>query len=381
MKILIVRMWADVLNISNYNCQEVGLAKALVRKGNVCDIVLYTDKDKSYEEDLFFDNDKKIHIYYLKAKNILKNCIYENKLYEITKNYDIVQTAEYDQIGNIKLRKKVNNKMVIYHGPYACEYTKGYRKKCLISDLYYLFNKDYKNTPCLSKSSLATNLLKNKGFKNVETVGVGLDIDRFENNVELNGIVKEIIDKKEKENLKYLLYIGKIEDRRNIPFLIDILDEVSRKNDNIRLLLIGKGEEKYINNCFAYAKEKNVFEKIIYYSAIPQTELPNLYRKCDIFLLPTQYEIFGMVLLEAMYFGIPTITTLNGGSSTLIEHEKDGFICELNIKQWVNHVTDLLEDSNYKEEISCNAIKKVKNNFNWNCLAEKFINIYFNVIK
>ena len=44
MKILIVRMWPDTLNIKNYNCQELGLAKALVRKGNTCDIVLYTDK-------------------------------------------------------------------------------------------------------------------------------------------------------------------------------------------------------------------------------------------------------------------------------------------------------------------------------------------------
>ena len=77
MKILIVRMYADCLNITNYNCQEVGLAKALIRKGNICDIVLYTDKETSYEEDLFFDDEKsKIHIYYLKAKTAFskENC-------------------------------------------------------------------------------------------------------------------------------------------------------------------------------------------------------------------------------------------------------------------------------------------------------------------
>ena len=55
MKILIIRMYPNVLNINTYNCQEIGLAKALIRKNNVCDIVLYTDKNP-YEEDIKFDN-------------------------------------------------------------------------------------------------------------------------------------------------------------------------------------------------------------------------------------------------------------------------------------------------------------------------------------
>ena len=62
MNILIVRMYADILNTKSYNCQEIGLAKALIRKGHNCDIVLYTDKI-THEEDIFFDNDKKIHIF------------------------------------------------------------------------------------------------------------------------------------------------------------------------------------------------------------------------------------------------------------------------------------------------------------------------------
>ncbi len=78
MKILIIRMWPYEININNYNCQEIGLAKELVIKGNQCDIVLYTNNDKSYEYDYTFDN-KKIHIYYLKAKKFLKNCFYEKK--------------------------------------------------------------------------------------------------------------------------------------------------------------------------------------------------------------------------------------------------------------------------------------------------------------
>ena len=49
MKILIVRLFPDELNINNYNVQEIGLAKALVKKGHVCDIVLYTNKKENMQ--------------------------------------------------------------------------------------------------------------------------------------------------------------------------------------------------------------------------------------------------------------------------------------------------------------------------------------------
>lgn len=377
MKVLIVRMYPDVLNIKNYNCQEIGLAKALIRKGNQCDIVLYTDKDE-YEEDVLFDKDtKRIHVYYLKAKSFLKNAIFSKRLYEIAEKYDVIQTAEYDQIGNVLLKKKVGSKMVIYHGPYASEYTKGYQKKCLLSDLYFMFHKDYKDTPCLSKSKLATEFLKSKGFKNITTVGVGLDTERFESVNEPSEQIKSLMLKKKNEGLKYLLYIGKLEDRRNILFLIDACENVLKNNENVRLVLVGKGEKTYVDKCFEYAKSKGILDRIIYYESIPQLELPNLYKNCDIFLLPTQYEIFGMVLLEAMYFGMPVITTLNGGSSTLIENGNNGIISDLkNGERWTDSIVKVLDSEELETEISNNARKQIKENYTWDSLANNFIKIY-----
>lgn len=381
MKILIVRMYPDVLNIRNYNCQEVGLAKAMIRQGNVCDIVLYTN-EKEHEEDIFFDNDlRKIHIYYLKAKSLLKNAIFENKIYEIIKKYDVVQTAEYDQIFNINLKKILGNKLVIYHGPYESKYTKGYKIKCVISDLVYLFNKDYKNTKCISKSVLATEFLKKKGFKNITTVGVGLDDERFRNAKEPNEEVTKLIQDKKENNYKYLLYIGKLEDRRNIPFIIDILCEIIKKQCNVKLLIIGKGDKEYINKCFDYARKKKVNEKIIYYESMKQEELPNIYNLCDCFLLPTQYEIFGMVILEAMYFGLPVITTLNGGSSTLIQNKVNGYICDLNnINEWRDEIINLFNNESEYKKISSNCKNTILEKYLWKNLIEKFINRYKDIM-
>ncbi len=373
MKILIIRMYPDVLNINTYNCQEIGLAKALVRKNNICDIVLYTDK-VPYEEDIKFDNNtRKIHVYHLKAKSILKNALYTNDLYEIAKYYDIVQSTEYDQIANKELWNKFGNKLVIYHGPYCSEYTKGYKKKCIISDLYYRINKNFKNVQCIAKSKLAEELLLSKNFKNIQTIGVGLDSEKFEkNHIKNNDKIDYLI--REKGNYKYLLYIGKLEERRNIIYLIDILKKLNNKDNIYKLIIVGKGKEEYIEKCREYAKEKAVLKNIIYIESMGQEELPNVYKIADVFVLPTQYEIFGMVLLEAMYFGVPVVTTLNGGSSMLIANNKYGQICDLQqINTWVDSIEELaILKADEKEKIS----KYIKENYTWDKLSDKFIEVY-----
>ena len=382
MKILIVRMYPDSLNIKNYNCQEIGLAKALIRKGNVCDIVLYTDKSP-YEEDVAFDTDNKIiHIYYLNAKKILKNAFFNSRLYDIAKDYDIIQTSEYDQIGNALLKKKLKNKMIIYHGPYDSDYTRGYKKKCLISDLCFLFSKEYKNTPCIAKSDLAKKFLNKKGFGDVTTIGVGLDTERFEKNIETNERINELIENKKNNNVKYLLYIGKIEDRRNILFLLETFELTLLRDENIKLIIVGKGEEQYIKKCTKIIEEKNLENKIIYFESLRQEELPNLFKYSDIFLLPTKYEIFGMVLLESMCFGLPVITSLNGGSSTLIKDKKNGFIIDsFDAQKWAECIYNYL---NKKEltKINSKAIEySIKDNFTWDKLSDKFVQVYKRALK
>ena len=62
MKILILRTMANVLKLSTYNLQEVGLAKALIRLGHHCDILYYTDGKEDRRETITFDGDRSITI-------------------------------------------------------------------------------------------------------------------------------------------------------------------------------------------------------------------------------------------------------------------------------------------------------------------------------
>lgn len=371
MKVLIVRLFPDEININNYNVQEIGLAKALVKKGNVCDIVLYTNKEQDYEQKIEVDKNKYITIYWMRGKKFLGNAFFDyKKLKKITLQYDIIQSGGYDQIYNIKLLRKLDKPIIIYHGNYYSKYSKGYKKKCLISDLVYKMFRKYKKAAFISKSNISTDFLKRKGFKNVTTIGVGLDIDRFKVDSEKNQLVERLTE--EKEDFKYLLYIGKIEERRNTLFLLQLLNNLLKTNPKIKLILVGKGKQEYKDLCKGYVKENNLEKNVIWIDNISQNQISQLYNIANIFLLPTQHEIFGMVLLEAMYFGLPVLTTMNGGSSVLIENGKDGFIEDLDIDKWTNVINENLEN----KIIGSNARRKIIENFTWDKLSDKFIEVY-----
>ena len=183
------------------------------------------------------------------------------------------------------------------------------------------------------------------------------------------------------KNLK-LLYIGKFEKRRNIHFILDVFSQVINKKMNATLYMIGTGDKDYIEDCWKYAESKNIKNYIVYQEKMEQKYLAGVYGLADFFLLPTEYEIFGMVLLEAMYYHSVVLTTLNGGSSTLIDNNKNGFILTLNnAKEWADCIEKISSDKNAMLNICDMASRKIQEGFTWDKLADQFIEHYNKVLQ
>lgn len=377
MKILIIRNYPNYMDVTcnTYNIQEVGLAKALIRKGHQCDIVFWTEREE-IDKTIEFDDGLSYTIYYRRGINILKNAIYIG-IDELIKKYDIIQVAEYNQIQSWILSKKYKNKTIIYHGPYYAEFNKKYNFMCKIFDIFFLNRYKKLRTNFIVKSELAKEFLVNKGIdkSNVINVGVGIDLDALRNEEcqELPNFVKGI-DKYDSD-LK-LLYIGKIEPRRNIPFIYDILCELDRRGQNVKLIMVGNGKKEYAEECEEYAKKIGVDNLIYKTEKLEQKYLSEVYKKSDFFLLPTKYEIFGMVLLEAMYYKLPVLTTLNGGSDCLINNSENGIILECNAKEWANIILKLNSDKTTYKEIANKAYETINNEYTWNKISEIILSSY-----
>lgn len=374
MKILIVRTFPDILNLNSYNVQEVGLARALTVKGHQCDIVLYGGKRADHEEHFSFVHEGKKHsftIYWLKGYAFFKNG-YMPSVKKLMEDYDVIQVHEYDQIQSHMIYNKGRKPVVIYHGPYYHPYAKGYNFKCKVFDMLFLHGKHYQSVPALTKSIPAKEFLESKGFRNVKAVGVGVDEGNFINFAQ----ARELISKP-REGVFRMLYVGKIEDRRNVYFLVEVFRKLLSKNPDMELVIIGDGEENYKRE-FLLSIEKEIKEgKIIYQQKVAQAQLPDIYKSADLFLFTSNYEIFGMVLLEAMYFGLPVISSKNGGSVTLIEQGVNGFVINgFEADEWVENIERLLFNKDTHKNMSRMAKKTIEEKYLWSRLVDRFIETY-----
>lgn len=375
MKILIVRPSPNKMNVNTYNLQEIGLAKALVRKGCVCDVMYYCGNEKDHIEKIVFDENKSLNILWLHGKGILREGIYPS-LKKYVPNYDIVQVGGYVGLTSCWLNRKYPEKIVNYQGPYYYKANQGDIKKAAVFDRLLLPLQKKKNMVVATKSILATNYIKDKGIENVTTIGVGLDLDnllRDSESIEENEFIKEI---KEIKNSTLFLYIGVLEERRNILFLLEVFQKVSKQIENSKLIIIGKGKQNYVAMCKEKLIELGLENDVIYREKLEQKYMPAIYQASDAFLLPTRYEIFGMVLLEAMYYGLPVFTTYNGGSSTLINNENGIIIENTDCNEWSKKIVKVLSDKKECDAIGEKAHRTVEKNYTWDALANKFLSVY-----
>ena len=354
MKILIVRTFPNIINPNQYNVQEIGLAKALTRAGYTCGIVLYYGKNQDTIETIKVscgEEEREIIIYRLHGYNILKNGIFPS-LQKIAKEYDVIQVHEYDQITSWFYYAWYKRPVVIYHGPYYHPFNKGYNLKCRFFDHTFLKLRHNKDTVCLAKSHAAEHFLRERGFKNVTAVGVGLDTDNFECQNKTDEQHIPVPD--DKFNL---LYVGKIEERRNPYFLLEVMEKTCSRQKDINCIIIGNGDAVYTKGFLGKAQPLIENGRLQYYPSASQSQLRDVYKKVQLMLFPTHYDIYGMVLLEALYFGLPVISTPNGGADMLLHHEENGWVLKnMNADEWCRQIEEIYTNNAQYKNV-CKALK------------------------
>lgn len=370
-KILIIRPFPEKINIDSYNVQEIGLAKALSQKGHECGIVFYESGSKCSEQVIHVKGGKDIHVYWRKGISILKNGLFWG-LSELINQYDVIQVHEYDQLYSWYLYSFCKKPVVVYHGPYYNKFNKRYNSKTAIFDKLFLNKRNTKKAIVITKSELASSYIKSKGFVNVKTIGVGLDSDKLVENMPTSETITVIESIKDSPSF---LYVGKIEERRNILFLLEVFARVNMEHSSSKLVMVGKGSGDYVQKVKNKIASLGIEDSVIWIEKMAQNQLSHLYGACKYFLFTTEYDIFGMVLLEAMYYGMTVFSSVNGGSSTLIRPKDNGYIFdEFNVDTWTNKINEILSDAD--STIGFKAKETIHSKFLWTSLADEFIKTY-----
>lgn len=351
MKIVIIRTHPSIIDINSYNVQEIGLARAYVSLGHTVDIVMYGGWTKTRKEKV----EDGINIIFMRSIGILKNGIFPG-IKRLATKYDLIQTHEYDQITSWLLYtdRKLKSKVILYHGPYYSSFNKGYNLRCKITDKIMLKIRNNPYVRCYTKSEAAKEFLESKGYVNVTAVGVGLDTSIWERDkdIEIHSTSKGQVG-----HLFTYTYVGKIEPRRNSLFLMKLMDRLLSAHNDIRCMVVGDGDSDYLSQCMSVVRKHIDSGRLIYRNKVNQTEIASVYEESDCMLFPSIYEIFGMVLMEAMYFTVPVITSDNGGADMLYRDGENGLVIDSNrnggfkLEEWMDAAERIYSDSNLRDSI------------------------------
>lgn len=376
MRIGIIRSASSAVSKSQYNIQEIGLAKELAKLGMIVDVFLISDKDKTYEDKI----NEKVTVYWLKGIKIPGQQGYYKDLKGIldSHKYDLIQALDDSQITTVLVSrycKKRNIKFVLWQGMYE-NYPEKWKRIIQYFYDWTLLKVLRKNTKySISKTKSAQSYLTMKNFPKGIVIPVGLEIANFENSKKIDYRKKLGIDK----NKKIFLYVGKVEERRKPLFCLELYNKIKKNHDDCCMVYVGKGP--MLEEAHKYAKEKDI-KDVYFIDQIPQTELPSLYEESDLFILPTRYEIFGMVLMEAMYFGTPVITYKAAGPLDVISNGVDGIVMDdFDINNWTKEIEKYIFEKNTSKEMGQKGQEKIKKEYLWKTIAEKYCKEYLNIIK
>ena len=180
-----------------------------------------------------------------------------------------------------------------------------------------------------------------------------------------------------REDEKIVLYFGRIHKIKGIDLLIDAFFDLLKEMADIKLVIIGP-DEGFLDFLLKKVDILNLQEKIIFTGFINKYDKPAAYVDADIFVLPSQYEAFGLTVLEAWACGTPVIVSEGCLISEFLPN-KD-IIFERDKNRLKNLIKQILQDTELQIKLKKEGQELIKNQFNWSIVIDNYILIYTNVI-
>jgi len=124
------------------------------------------------------------------------------------------------------------------------------------------------------------------------------------------------------DDKKIILSVGNLEKVKGHIYLVEAMAEVHRQRPDVICYIVGEGSER--KRLEKRIRELKLEEVVKLVGAKTHDEIPLWMNACDLFVLPSLRESFGIVLIEAMACGKPVVATVNGGSEEIITDEEIG---------------------------------------------------------
>ncbi|MCL5807629.1 MAG: glycosyltransferase family 4 protein [Deltaproteobacteria bacterium] len=177
---------------------------------------------------------------------------------------------------------------------------------------------------------------------------------------------------------KNILFVGRLNNQKGLIYLIDAVKSVSGELRDVRLLLIGEGDQRA---ALQERADKLALADIVYFlGPKSHTEIMTYMSSADIFVLPSLEEPFGIVLLEAMHRRLPVVATNVQGIPYIIKEGRNGLLVSPRDSiQLADRIVYLLQNSSIRAAMGDNNFKDSQQ-YRWENLVERYLSLYRNLL-
>lgn len=312
------------------------------------------------------------YIYYTKILKVLKDI--EKKV--ILKNVDLLHAHFLFSDGGVayKLNKKYNTKYIVAvrntdintffkYGIHVRRFGINILRN---ADKIIFLSPSYKEL--LLNKHIPTSVKKEI---NEKSIVIPNGIDRFWiENIYLNKPMK-----KDDKTIN-LIFVGELNENKNVMTSLYVFEELKKRGYQVTFDIVGKGElEEKITEWVQQTKNQKLITLHGYISN--KDELLKLYRKSDIFIMPSYKETFGLVYIEAMSQGLPVIYTRGEGIDGYYEKGHVGYpSVPDSIQEMSDRVEEIIQNYNLISKKTLEESAK----FNWSAISTRYINLYKSIL-
>ena len=213
----------------------------------------------------------------------------------------------------------------------------------------------------------------------VQVVPCGLDLEKFHP----NGLkaarrrVAEALPELGVFDGPGILFVGRLEPAKGVDLLVQALPMIEARPD-ATLWIVGGDErdEAERSRLRQLAEDGGVGGRVRFVNAVGREQLPDLYRAASVCAVPSAYESFGLVAVEAMASGTPAVATRVGGLASTIAQGRTGMlVSQRRPEQFASAIGRLLSDEPLRVRMG-GAAANAMSVYSWQCVAASILDVY-----
>lgn len=174
---------------------------------------------------------------------------------------------------------------------------------------------------------------------------------------------------------KKVLFLSRINKKKGLNYLLEAWSRINAKDWSLQIA--GNDDDGTINYIKQRINQRDLKGRVELLGPLDEEKKVVAYMQAGLFILPSHSENFGIVVAEALSYGIPVITT-RGCPWEDLKNFDCGWWIDLDIDQISNALSEYIFSTTdkRKEELSKNAINLVNTKFNWESIAKSFMSMY-----